>query len=67
MCISDIPLPLRDELQLWSINGRDNYKIMSEKRTEISDLGEFGLIDKIQKSTKVTNPSTVLGLGDDAA
>ena len=40
---------------------------MSEKRTEISDIGEFGLIDKINTSTKVRNESTVLGIGDDAA
>jgi thiamine-monophosphate kinase len=36
-------------------------------RTEISTLGEFGLIDRINKSTKINNPSTFKGIGDDAA
>ncbi|MEM7106901.1 MAG: thiamine-phosphate kinase [Bacteroidota bacterium] len=40
---------------------------MSEKRTEISELGEFGLIEKIEKSTIIKNKSTALGIGDDAA
>lgn len=40
---------------------------MSEKRTELSDLGEFGLIDRIKNSSKINNKSTKLGIGDDAA
>lgn len=41
---------------------------MSEtKRTPISDLGEFGLIDRITKDIKLTNASTECGVGDDAA
>jgi thiamine-monophosphate kinase len=36
-------------------------------RAEISDLGEFGLIDYLTKSIEITNPSTVKGVGDDAA
>ncbi|MEM6526516.1 MAG: thiamine-phosphate kinase [Bacteroidota bacterium] len=40
---------------------------MSDKRTEISELGEFGLIERIAKNTVVRNKSTVLGIGDDAA
>lgn len=40
---------------------------MSEKRTEISDLGEFGLIDQISKSVHLKNSSTLKGIGDDAA
>ena len=41
---------------------------MSDKRTEIADLGEFGLIEKIkgQFQNKAQN-STKLGIGDDAA
>ena len=37
------------------------------KRTEISTLGEFGLIEKITKDIAVTNKETVKGIGDDAA
>ncbi len=40
---------------------------MTEKRTELSDLGEFGLIDRIATNTKLENESTVVGIGDDAA
>lgn len=36
-------------------------------RTELSTLGEFGLIDHLSKSIKLTQPSTVKGVGDDAA
>ena len=38
---------------------------MSE--TEISTLGEFGLIDHLTKDLKNVNPSTLKGVGDDAA
>ena len=37
------------------------------KRTEISSLGEFGLIDRITKDIPITNKETVTGVGDDAA
>ena len=40
---------------------------MSESRTEISSLGEFGLIDRLTKNNEIKNASTILGLGDDAA
>lgn len=39
---------------------------MSE-RTEVSSLGEFGLIDHLTKNAEIHNASTVLGVGDDAA
>ena len=35
--------------------------------TKISELGEFGLIDRITKPFKNLNSSTVKGVGDDAA
>ena len=38
-----------------------------ENRTEISTLGEFGLIDHLTKNFEIQNASTVLGVGDDAA
>src|SRR5690242_11518012 len=40
---------------------------MSEKRSEIQQLGEFGLIDRISKSVHPSGKSTVKGIGDDAA
>jgi thiamine-monophosphate kinase len=38
-----------------------------ENRTEISELGEFGLIDHLTKNFEIQNASTVVGVGDDAA
>lgn len=35
--------------------------------TEISKLGEFGLIDHVTENIEHVNPSTVRGVGDDAA
>src|SRR5688572_28117706 len=35
-------------------------------RTEISTLGEFGLIDHLTKNNEIKNASTILGVGDDA-
>lgn len=41
---------------------------MSEKKlTPISSLGEFGLINHLTKKFGLKNPSSVLGVGDDAA
>ena len=36
-------------------------------RTAISSLGEFGLIDHLTKHFTIEQPSTLLGIGDDAA
>jgi thiamine-monophosphate kinase len=36
-------------------------------RTEISTLGEFGLIEHLTKNIELQNASSVLGVGDDAA
>lgn len=38
-----------------------------EQRTEISSLGEFGLIDHLTKNIELQNASSLLGVGDDAA
>lgn len=38
-----------------------------ENRTEIADLGEFGLIEHLTKNFEIHNASTILGIGDDAA
>ena len=39
----------------------------NEKRTEINELGEFGLIKRIGHGLRHRHASTVLGIGDDAA
>ncbi len=36
-------------------------------RTELENLGEFGLIDLIKEGVKIYNPETRKGIGDDAA
>ncbi|HMR91089.1 MAG TPA: thiamine-phosphate kinase [Chitinophagaceae bacterium] len=36
-------------------------------RTEISSLGEFGLIEHLTRNIEIQNASTILGVGDDAA
>lgn len=40
---------------------------MSNERTEIGSLGEFGLIEHLTKNIELQNVSSVLGVGDDAA
>ena len=37
------------------------------KRTEISEYGEFGLIEHLTEKFEIKNPSTIKGIGDDAA
>jgi thiamine-monophosphate kinase len=36
-------------------------------RTELSQIGEFGLIDHLSKNIKIKNKSSLKGIGDDAA
>ena len=38
-----------------------------ESRTEISSLGEFGLIEHLTKNIELKNASSIVGVGDDAA
>ncbi len=40
---------------------------MANKRTEVAELGEFGLIDHLTKKFETIQPSTHCGVGDDAA
>lgn len=40
---------------------------MTQTRTEIASLGEFGLIRRIGSNFQPAQPSTVLGIGDDTA
>ncbi len=37
------------------------------KNIQISDLGEFGLIDHLTRNIQITHESTIRGIGDDAA
>jgi len=39
----------------------------NKDRTAIHELGEFGLIDYLTKAVEITEPSTIKGIGDDAA
>lgn len=39
----------------------------NQQKTSLADLGEFGLIDHLTKNFKMTQKSTVKGIGDDAA
>jgi thiamine-monophosphate kinase len=40
---------------------------MAKGRTEIAELGEFGLIDRLTAKFQKKNSSTICGVGDDAA
>jgi thiamine-monophosphate kinase len=40
---------------------------MSNERTEIGELGEFGLIDHLTKNIELQQASSVVGVGDDGA
>lgn len=40
---------------------------MDPERTEVSTLGEFGLIDHLTKNNETRNASTIVTVGDDAA
>ena len=40
---------------------------MSNERTEIASLGEFGLIDHLTKNNETRNASTIVSIGDDGA
>jgi thiamine-monophosphate kinase len=47
--------------------GNKKQVTIMENRTEISTLGEFGLIEHLTKNFEIQNASTVLSVGDDAA
>lgn len=40
---------------------------MEEHRTELSSIGEFGLIDRLAAGAELKNQTTIKGIGDDAA
>lgn len=41
--------------------------ILNQPETEISSLGEFGLIERLTKDVELKNPSSLKGVGDDCA
>ncbi len=41
--------------------------MQNDKRSELSELGEFGLIDQLTKNISLKNKSSIYGVGDDAA
>ena len=43
------------------------FEDRSNKRTELSSLGEFGLIEYLTKDIKLKHKSSIYGIGDDAA
>ncbi|MBI9033270.1 MAG: thiamine-phosphate kinase [Bacteroidales bacterium] len=43
------------------------FEDRSKKRTELSDLGEFGLINHLTKNIKPKHENTLMGIGDDCA
>ena len=43
------------------------FEDQNAKRTELSELGEFGLINHITKNVMLKHSGTVFGIGDDAA
>ena len=38
-----------------------------QQRTSLSAMGEFGLIEHLTRNIEITQPSTIAGIGDDAA
>lgn len=58
-------------MYLYILKGKRNIfnllNMEQEKRTELSEVGEFGLIDILKKDVRKFNTSTVEGIGDDAA
>ena len=41
--------------------------MINQQETEISTLGEFGLIERLTKDIELKIPSSVKGVGDDCA
>ena len=42
-------------------------KEKNQSKTDLSSLGEFGLIEHLTTQFKIKNKSTIIGIGDDAA
>lgn len=46
---------------------RKTYLKIMNKLTDLSEIGEFGLIERLNKNTVIKNSSTIFGIGDDCA
>ncbi|MAZ50716.1 MAG: thiamine-phosphate kinase [Flavobacteriaceae bacterium] len=44
-----------------------NCQKNNKQRTKLSEIGEFELINRLSKDIKISNNSTLLGIGDDSA
>ena len=44
-----------------------NSQKNNKRRTKLSEIGEFELINRLSKDIKISNNSTVLGIGDDSS
>ncbi len=54
------------KLTMYNKKQKDQHST-PDHRTELSELGEFALIDRLTKRVKIKNPGTLKGIGDDAA
>ena len=52
---------------LWFKYSSLSKEDKNTSKTELSDLGEFALIEYLTKTIKPKNNSTLLGIGDDSA
>ena len=48
-------------------NGNNKSNTGKNKLTSIGEVGEFGLIERLTKHARLRNPSSIMGVGDDAA
>lgn len=60
-------LQLSNFVPLQLSNFKNMIEDKNQQRTSIAQLGEFGLIDHLTKQFEITQPSTIRGIGDDAA
>ena len=54
-------------MYLCNFDTKNMIEDKTPQRTSLSQLGEFGLIDHLTKNFEINQPSTLKGIGDDAA
>lgn len=54
-------------MYLCNFDTKNMIEDKTPQRTSLSQLGEFGLIDHLTKNFEINQPSTLRGIGDDAA
>ena len=62
-----VPLQLSNSASQALSNLKEMIEDKTHQRTSIAQLGEFGLIDHLTKNFEISQPSTLKGIGDDAA